>query len=176
LQKPINNMAAELQTAILDFHVEQTWPTRPAAERLEWVCVFGRNRRGWEAVKRLFKAVVLHDVGQLISFLDAGRPDRFLPQHFSRFSATPSNPLRGLTCSLYIAFETGLLLPFNTVPLPFNAIPFHILTGLQNLTFDISEYDYNQSFRAMTEGGTIYPTTLRTVRMVCSASRVSPPF
>jgi hypothetical protein len=108
-----------------------------------------------------------------MSFLDAGGRGRFLPHHFAAFSSTPSNPIHGLTSSLYIAFETGLLLPFNTVPLPFNAIPFHILTGLQHLTFDISEYDYNQSFRAMTEWGTIFPTTLGTVRMVCSASRVS---
>lgn len=168
-------MPQELQDKIIKTHLQSTNQTASQADRLAWVCILGPTWMGFEAYKRLLEVVILYSNEKAIFYLQASTRLSLLANHFDAISNGESlNPL-SFTKSLYFSFEIGQY--HEDMPVSFDK-PFACQLGrfcnLRIISFDISEFDSNRSFRAIGAfRGHPCPPLLQRVRLVSVNTKVT---
>lgn len=155
-------MPKELRDRTLVIHLRCINRHVGQAEKLKWVIGLGRGWLDRQAFKMLMEVVSLNSTEHADSFIADFNTDS--DGHF----ASP------------FAFVKSLYLAFNfanvdfTVTRPFLALfgpSLPLFESLEVFTFEISEYDFNKSFRYVTSFGT-YPVSLKAIRIISSSIKV----
>lgn len=150
---------------LMKHHVRQS-------EKLNWVFLLGKGWLGRQAFRFFMELVTIKTIKHADSFITAAKPSSILAHQFN-------TDIHGNFTSPF-SFVKSLYLAFNVADIDLStARPFmaefgkslSLFGGLEAFSFDISEYDFNKTFRHITGLGT-YPASLKNVRIISSSTKV----
>lgn len=165
LPKELRDRTLVIHLRCINRHVGQ-------AEKLKWVIGLGRGWLGRQAFRMLMEVVSLNSIEHADSFITAGGPSSLLAGHFNTDSDGHFASPFAFVKSLYLAFNFANV--DFTVTRPFLALfgpSLPLFESLEVFTFEISEYDFNKSFRYVT-GFCTYPVSLKAIRIISSSIKV----